>query len=201
MDIVTGAGFRVTKNLGGRKYTLRAPSFEEAGAISDAASMCLRPTTAVINHEVREALKRAGKEDLVQAIDEHEAAQIAFQDAQVRAPIGETDREVLKEVNAEISAARQRMMKSEADRQRAEWYIRDDKDLAELRALGTKLDREEHIRLVLLCLVSWEGKGLPAVPEKIDADFIVTHLPAGDVAAVGRAAYGLMQPTKEVEKN
>ncbi|ONG56968.1 hypothetical protein BKE38_05075 [Pseudoroseomonas deserti] len=202
MTVVTKTGVRTTKSFEGRRYTVRAPSFDEAGNLATASGYAMRPTAAVINWEIREALGRAGKPEMAAAIDEYEAAEIAFQDARLQLPIGETDPEALREPNKLVSDARQRLMKADVARKVAEWAVRDDKALQEMRALALKLDRSEHAELVALCVVGWEGEGLPsfeppAEGEKLEGSYISKSLPAGDVAALAQVALGMINPTKE----
>lgn len=199
MSVVTSTGYRLTKSYGGRRYTLRAPTFDEVGSLAATSGFAMRPTSAVINWEIREALKRSGHPEMAAIIDEHEAAEIAFQDARLQAPIGETDREALRESNEAVSQARQRLMKADVARKQAEWLVREDQALRDLRALAQKLDRAEHGELVRLCLVGWEGEGLPPYAESMSADDVAQSLPAGDMAALAQVAIGLMNPTKEDE--
>jgi hypothetical protein len=199
MAVITSIGYRITKTFGGRKYTLRAPSFDEAGNLATSSGFAMRPTSAVINWEIREALGRVGKAEMAAAIDEHEAAEIAFQDARLQLPIGETDREALREPNEAVSQARQRFMKADVARKVAEWLVRDDKALQEMRALALKLDRAEHAELVALCVVGWEGAGLPEFAEGMTADDMAKALPAGDLSALAQVAISTINPTREDE--
>lgn len=206
MTVVTRPGVQFVKSLAGRKYTLRAPTFDEAGTLAADSGAAMRPTVPVINWEIREALGRAGKPEMAAAIDEYEAAEIAFQDARLQVPIGENDREALREANEVVSQARQRLMQADAARKVAEWIVRDDPQLREMRMLALKLDRAEHAQLVALCLMGWEGEGLPpfdapAPGGRISADYVAQALPAGDLGALAAFALSLINPTREDEKN
>jgi hypothetical protein len=194
--VVTGAGFRIVKDLGGRKYTLAALSYGEAGRMSEASAVSMRPPQAVILEEVREALKRLDKADLVQKVDAFEEAEVHFQATMLAH--GGSD----KEGRAEIAEARERLLRAQIGYRSAEWLTREDPALKDLRSLDGRLGREEHVAMLVASLRGWEGEGLPAFPgDKLDAEFITTHLPAGDVAALGIAALALMSPTKEAVGN
>lgn len=200
MTVVTGAGFRLTKNLGGRRYTLRAPTFGEAGALLASTGPHLRPTPAVIAEEVREALRRAGREELVAAIDEYEVAEDYLRSVLVSnaGAEGADDRAGAREAERD---ARDRMAAAHRARQRAEWLVREDGDLARLRRLAQEIDQDEIMQLLCICLVGWEGEGLPPAPEKVTREVIDAALPSGDVQALGGIVMGLMQPTKAEEGN
>lgn len=195
MQIVTSSCYRITKDLGGRKYTLRALTFGEWGALVDSAGPHLRPTPAVVMEETREALRRAGREDKVLAVDEFEAAEDSLRSLVMQSQGDETGgQQELREARTRLAAARRAL-------DRAEWLVREDAALADMRALARRMDRQEHLSMLQRALVSWEGEGLPTVPEQMTAEFIDRELPSGDVSALGMAVMQLVQPTREVEGN
>lgn len=194
--VVTGAGFRVVKNLGGRKYTVAALSYGEAGRMSEASAVRMRPPQAVILEEMRQALQRVGKGEMTAAVDEFEAAEIHFQ-ATVMAYGGDE-----KGGKAEVAEARERLLRAQIGQRNAEWVTRDDAELQQLRTLDHRLGREEHLSVLAASLCGWEGPDLPEFPSgSLTSDFINERLPAGDVAALGSAALALMSPTKEAAGN
>jgi len=192
--VVTGAGFRVTKNLDGRKYVLAALSYGEAGRLSETSAVALRPPQPVILEEMREALRRLGKAELVDKVDAFEQAEVHFQ-ATMLAHGGSS------EGKAEIAEARERLLHAQIGQRSVEWLTRDDQALRDLRTLDSRLGREEHAAMLAMSLRSWEGEGLPPFPDQLDADFVSANLPAGDVAALGNIAVAMMSPTKEVVGN
>jgi hypothetical protein len=194
--VVTGAGFRVVKNLGGRKYTVAALSYGEAGRMSEASAVRMRPPQAVILEEIRQALHRAGKSEMTALVDEFEAAEIHFQ-ATVLAYGGSG-----QDGKAEVAEARERLLRAQVRQRTVEWLTRDDPELQQLRTLDNRLGREEHLAVLAASLRGWEGPEMPAFPgDGLDADFINERLPAGDVAALGSIALTLMSPTKEAAGN
>jgi len=194
--VVTGAGFRISKTFDGRTYTLAALSYGEAGRMSEASALSMRPPQAVILDEVREALKRLDRADLIHKVDAFEEAEAHFQATMLAH--GGSD----KEGRAEVAEARERLLRAQIALRTVEWLTRDDEALKELRTLDGRLGREEHVAMLVASLRGWDGPGLPAFPgDKLDADFISTQLPAGDVAALGLAALALMSPTKEAVGN
>jgi hypothetical protein len=196
MTIVTGSGFRLVKHLGGRSYTLRAPTFAQAGELAAAAGPHLRPSAAVLVEETREALKRIGRADLVAAMDDFEAAEDAYRSALAAYQGDDSD-----ESKAAIRDARARLATADRARQRAEWAVREDAGLAEMRNLAQAIDRREHLLLLSMCVLGWEGPDLPPAPEKMTPESINDALPAGDVAALGQYAMELLRPTREEAGN
>jgi hypothetical protein len=197
MDIVTGADFRVIVRLeGGRNYTLAAPSFGQVGRFVEASASKMRPRPAVIMEEVREALRRLGRDDQISVVDEYEEA-----DGHFHALLVSFSGDV-PEAREQIAQARERKMRAERAQARVEWLVREDADLLAMRAAEGRLGREEHLSLLEVCLKTWEGEGLPLPPEgDLTAAFIAEKFPAGDVAVLGARAMGLMQPTKEAAGN
>lgn len=197
MTVVTGSGFRLTKNLGGRTYTLRALSFEEQGAFVESLGSTMRPSEVVIRDELREALRRTGREDLVPLVDEFEAADDSLRSvvSTYRGDLDVVEKAALKE-------ARDRLQAAVRGLQRAEWVAREDPALGKLRGLAKQMDRREAVLLLALSLVGWEGDGLPPFPGRplTEGDVDAT-LPGCDVKALAEVALKLLQPTLEQEKN
>lgn len=200
MDVVTTQGYRITPNLDGRKYTMRAPSHGEYTAVLLLGTRNLRPVPAVINHAIREALDAAGKTDLAEAVSDFEAAVAALQAALATYPPTD-DPEMAKEGRQALREARERLNLAEGRFRVAEWAAHEAPEVARLRGLAHTLDQDERLATLAVCLVGWEGPDLPDRPEQITAEWIGRNLPVGDVSRLTMLAQGLVAPTKVIEGN
>lgn len=201
--VVTRPGFQIVRDLGGRKYTMAAPSYGRSAELVELSGTQMRPTAAVLLEETRDALRRAHHVDLVPIIDEWEEAEDGL-----RSTVMTLDGDDSAQAKHDLKEARNRFAAATRARQRAEWVVRDDVVLKDMRKLAHQMDRQEHLLLVSMCLVGWEGEGLPPVPDRITPEFLNgtdaapgAALPAGDIAALGAFARGLLNPTAEVAGN
>jgi hypothetical protein len=194
MDVITHAGFCVTKQYGDRKYVLRAPTFGEVGGLLEEGLGRLEPVPAVINERLREALTTAGHADKVAVID-------AFEEAEdtLLALLETLDKDESKDQVVEANIAYRK-----AKRQRAvvEALVADDASLKAIRLDRERTSREQILATLALMLCGWEGPALPAFSASaITPDYINKTLPGCDVLALSEVARDLRSPSKVAEGN
>lgn len=200
-SIVTGAGHRVTKTYGDRRFVLRAPTFGEAGILVKDDIGQVRPSQAIVHEEIRAALKRLPPEKLapeelpamVAAVDEMEEA-LDERDALRMAAAGDDDKSAMVEVH-------RRVLKASRGLQRAEWLVRGDAGLIDVKAEAERMHRSEILDLLVLTLESWEGDSMPARPDTLTADWLTANLLNCDLLALGTEAQRLLRPSREQAGN
>ena len=194
MDVITHAGFRVTKNYGDRRYTLRAPTFGEVGGLLEEGLGRLEPVPAVINERLREALTKAGHQDKVAVIDAFEEAEDSL-----LALLETLDKEDSKEEVVQANIAYRK-----AKRQRAvvEALVADDAGLKELRLDRERTSRTQILASLAVMLCDWEGGDLPPFDASaVTQDYLNRVLPGCDVLALSQIAMELRSPSKVAEGN
>lgn len=200
MEVVTTAGYQITRDLDGRRYTLRAPTYGEYTSVILLGVRNLRPVSAVVNFAIREALAAAGKDGAADSVAEYEGAMAAYHAVLGSHPVTD-DPEGARERRQAMREALDRLHTAEAQFRAAEWAAREDPEVLRLRGLSYQLDQDERLATLAICLVSCEGEGAPAIPQRATADWISQNLPVGDVARLGEIAQELVAPTKVAEKN
>lgn len=192
--IITGADFTVDVTVPetGRAFTLRAPTFADAGRLAAAAAAELHPNQAVFNDVLREAIRRTGLPEAEQAAhiaavdqaeetDDHLSALYAAHGTDSAAWPDDTRREMAEAQRAALAAQRAKA--------RAEWATRADEKLTDLRRYQSDFARRDQVGLLRMCLVP-----APA-PEAIEA------MPAIEVGTLYRRALDLLRPSPAAEKN
>ena len=212
VDVVTGEAFRVVETIGGRSYTLRPPTFGEAGELAAVTVGTVRPGAAMVAEAVRQALEErlAGEEKAEElsvalaALTAHEDADDYVQAVLVTRPMDNEPPSAFAEWRAQLRDAQTTLLKADRARQLAEARVADHPRVVELRSATLRASFAERLSTVRICLVAWSGPGLPAwqvgkdgrVPEEV-----LNSLPAGELAALAERAGGLMRPAKAAEKN
>lgn len=191
-EVVTSAGMTVEVPIDGtdRKYTLRVPTYGDAGAIAARAVTTLAPNDAIFADRLRAALRASDlpeeeKTRFLEGIDAAEDATDAL-DALFFAH-GTERKDWPEDVRKEVAAAQRDVLAAMRVRQRAEWAMQGDPGLAQLRMHRIEAGRMEQTAVVALCLGIAEGD--------------VAALPALDVTVLYARAAGLMRPTPSAEKN
>lgn len=191
-DVVTSTSMTVEVPIEGtdRSYTLRVPSWADAGAIAARAIGTLVPNDAIFVDRLRAAIGEAARPDAERAelLDGILAAEDASDELDSLFAVHGTDRKDWSpDTRKEIAAAQRRLAGAMRVRQRAEWVMRDDPNLAELRMHRVTTGRAEQAAVVALCL--------DTDPASVEA------MPALDVTVLYQRAAGLMRPTQAAEKN
>jgi hypothetical protein len=201
MEVVTGVGYCVDLKFGkgeaARSYRLRALTVGEAGRLTEMAMGHYRPSDAVINEEVRQALERASHLDKIDVLDEFEAAQDAYQSALSDA-YGDNEE---PERRAAIATARKALMAAKRKRDVAEYLVRTDKELVALRLEAHRADVIERLETLSLALVSWDGAALPAWQDAPSPELISQVMPEGDQKALYAKVLDMTSPSLEVMGN
>jgi len=192
-DVITRAGYRVTKTLGDRTYTLRAPSFGEIGALLEEGAGEMPASSVVIYDTLRAALLKKGHEHLVANVDAVEDAVDAMEAARSEWRDGDS--------KADLIEANVRVRRANRDLARAEELVKDDDGLRAIRLASERSGRRRVISTLVLTLEGWTGEGLPDVPSALTAEFVSTQLPGNDIAALGQIAQELIRPTRVAEGN
>ena len=207
MDVVTGGELRFTETYGGRKYTLRPPTFANAGTLATRHIGTLRPGAAMVAETVRQALEaKLGDRapPAVAAITAHEEAEDLLQALLVTKPMETEPDSVKAEWRRELRAAQLAVLATERRRQIVENQVAEVPEVVTIRTATLTAQMNDRLHTVRICLVGWEGEGLAefapdaegyATPEAIGA------LPAGDVAALGDRCQDLLKPSRAAEKN
>lgn len=190
-DVVTTAGQTVVIEIPGtdRKYTLRAPTFGEVGAMAARAAGTPVPSDAIFVDVLRDALRAADMDDGERAA--HLAALDAAEEAadaldSLYAVHGVDRKAWDADARREIADADRVYRAAQKRRAKAEWAVRDAESLAVLRRHQMDAGRREQVEVVALCLT---------VQVDVDA------LPAGDVLTIYQRAMTLMRPSAAAEKN
>lgn len=199
-DVIVASGQTVTVEIPstGHAYTLRAPTFGEAGQLAARSMVGAIPSDAIFAEALRTAIAASALPDSVKeahlaAIDAHEAAQDHL-DSLFTAHGG--DRTAWDaDARREIAEAQRALFGAQRARQKAEWAMRDTPALLDLRRHQMDTRQRESVDLVALCVVSVNGK----FTDLTDAD--VLALPAIDAATIVERASALMRPTPAAEKN
>lgn len=195
--VVTGAGVQETVILGGRSYTLAAPTLAEVGQFLDEQARQGAPGAAELTEAYREALAAQGEgQDALTAYEEAEDAWVSF--TSVHLIQGPDATEAMQAQALEIHGA---MLKARRARDRAIVKVAHDPKVLELKARQQAAQWRENCGLVALLLRGWSGPGLPDFPGSVDLETVEKTLPMGDVGALAKTAYALMQPTQAAEKN
>jgi len=195
--VVTAAGVRETVTLGGRSYVLTAPSFADMGAFLDGQARSAAPTAADLAEAIRTALEEG--EHGTDALDAAEAAEDAWVSfAQVHVITGPDATENIQAQAVELNRA---MLVTRRARDRVIAGVIRSPAVLEIKAQQQAAGWQENCALVALLLRGWEGEGLSPYPEGgADADAVGSMLPMGDVAALAKRGYALMQPTADQGK-
>jgi hypothetical protein len=194
--VVTGAGVQVPVMLGGRSYTLAAPTRAQVGAFLDSQAMADTPTDAELTQVIRDALASVGQgADALDAYKAAEDAWVSFSSVHIiRGPDAtETIQEQAVELHRAMLAARRKRDVEIAK------VVRHP-EVKRIQAEQQRAQRMERCSLLALLLRGWESQGLPAFPAEVDAAAIEGALPVGDLWVLGQRAQELMQPTAEVGK-
>lgn len=173
-----------------RRYTLRIPTFGDAGDLAAAAVTAVAPNDTIFTEALREALRASDLPDEAKAahlasVDAAEEAQDAL-DALFTAH-GADRRDWSADARREIAEAQRAFLSANRARQRAEWAMRGDAGLAQLRRHQLEAGRTEQTSLVALCLGLTPGE--------------VHAMPAVDALTVYQRAASLLRPSAAAEKN
>lgn len=212
VDVVTGAAFRVAVQLEGRSYTLRPPTFGEAGELASVTVGTVRPGAAMVTEAVRQALEEllAGEEKAaelakaMQAIAAHEDADDYVQAVLVTRPMDNEPPSAFAEWRGQLRDAQRDLLKADRARQLAEKIVADHPRVVEMRSATLRASFAERLATVRLCLVGWSGPGLPEWQVGEDGrvpEAVLNSMPAGELAALAERAGNLMRPAKAAEKN
>lgn len=199
-DVVVANGQTITVDIPdtGRSYTLRAPTFGEAGQLAARAVIAAIPSDAIFAEALRKAIEGSDMPDDTKAA--HLAAINAHEDAQDHLDSLFTahggDRAAWDaDTKREIAEAQRALFAAQRARQKAEWAMKDAPALADLRRHQMDARQREQIDLVALCVVSVGG-----TLRNLTIDD-VKNLPAGDALTIADRAGALVRPTPSAEKN
>ncbi|WP_338661776.1 hypothetical protein VQH23_16265 [Pararoseomonas sp. SCSIO 73927] len=195
--VVTGGGVIEKVTLGPRVYTLAAPTLAEVGQHLDDQARNGAPGAVEMMEAVRAALQEDGEGDsALTAFEEAEDAWVSFSSIHIV-----TGPDATENIQAQATALHLALLKARRGRDRAVAKVARHAQVLDIRAQQERAQWEEHCRIVALLCRSWEGAGLPEFPKDLDREAVAATLPMGDVAALARRAYQLMQPTGDAEKN
>ena len=194
--VVTAAEVEETLQLGGRSYTLAAPTVAEVGSYLDRQAREGAPSAADLAEAIRAAVEELGEgSEALDAYEEAEDNWVSFVNIHVV-----TGPDATENIQAQAVELNRAMLQARRARDRVTAKVQRDPRVLEIKAEMQAAQWKEHAALVTLLLRGWEGAGLPAFPEKLDADFVAKVLPMGDLAALAQRGYGLMQPTAAAGK-
>ena len=194
--VVTSAGVEIKVDLSGRIYTLAAPTLAEVGSFLEAQAREGAPGTSELTEAYRAALSERGEGD--SALTDYEDAEDAWVSfTSVHLIQGPDATDAMKAEAVQIHGA---LLKARRARDRALVKVARDPKVLEVKAQQQAAQWRENCGMLALLLRAWEGAGLPEFPEKLDRDGVERMLPMGDVGALAKTAFGLMQPTAEAGK-
>lgn len=179
-------------------FRIAAPTFGQAGRLVQFLADTLRPSSAIFNEAMREAVRDlypGQAAALVALVDAFEEADDELQ--ATYAAFGRDDR-------AAIKGATLSMLRAERGRARVEAMAWDHPKLVALRRTKAEADRAETALLAREALRGWSGDTLP--PFEVDADGLVkpdllAQVPAHDVLALAKRVGEMTRPSKAAEKN
>lgn len=208
-EIITSAAFRVVEELGGRKYTLRPPTFGEAGELAARMVGTIRPGPAMVAETIRQALEAtledpAERAEAVAAISAHEEADDYVAAVLMTKPEETEPPSAKAEWRASLAEAQRRLFAAERRKARAEAAVADHPAVVRIRAAQLEASLAERLHTVRTCLAGWEGPGLPAWCPDAEGRIplaVLETLPAAEIAALAERCGELTRPSKAAEKN
>lgn len=184
--------------LDGTTYTVQALSYAAVSSLQVEAAARMRPSEAVLNDALARICREAGRADLADGVEQHDAAQDNLGAIFFTRP-SEADAEGVKQWHrdraADLEAAQRQILATERKRTLALHLAQDAPAVQQLRQQAAAFVLGDSLAMVRLGVVAVNGRAVAG------DDLDVSAMPASHVTALAKAVREMAAPTESAAKN